>query len=149
MWSRIKSSLQQFWSNFIWSSTCKANMNVDGNITLGVSLTSHYRVSPSLSIWLMSWEPKPYQKLFIDKCCSQLSKQGTAETLIHAMYRIFTTTYILGKQTAGMVMQSSKDSVFMKSLGKWDIIFTQTRTAEIMLMWTFPCSPFLNYFWKY
>ena len=25
MWSRIKSSLQQFWSSFIWSSTCKRN----------------------------------------------------------------------------------------------------------------------------
>lgn len=152
MWSRIKSSLQQFWSNFIWSSTCKAKTDV-GGITLGDSLTSHDGVSPS-SIWLTSWEQKCYQKLFIHKIAvlswlnRALLKPLSIKYRIECKYRIFTTDYISGKQNYGIVMENNNKS--RNAHGSGILFLPKTRIAEIMLMWTFPYSSSLNLsFWKY
>lgn len=46
------------------------------------------------------------------------------------MYRIFTTDYIPGKQNYGIVMENSNNSIFMKCLWKWDIIFTQNKNSR-------------------
>lgn len=118
MWSRIKSSLQQFWSNFIWSSTCKAKTDV-GGITLGDSLTSHDGVSPSSSIWLTSWEQKCYQKLFIHKIAvlswlnRALLKPLSIKYRIEYKYRIFTTDYIPGKQNYGCGSMKKEENFFI------------------------------------